>query len=151
MNAMIGDSMSRRVGVARRTWSASSARLAVLAAAGLRRVGDGRGIASSRPRDRKRVAWELAWQTLLGAVGCGVFPLNYAVLAVGSQTVGVLSALVPVLGALFAMLIAGDRISDVEWLAIASISSGVVVACLPSRGGRSFVALRQGARRGAMP
>jgi drug/metabolite transporter (DMT)-like permease len=97
---------------------------------------------------------ELAWQTLFQGIvfGCGVFfALNYAVLAVGSQTVGVLSALVPVLGALFAMLIAGDRISDVEWLAIAAISSGVVVACLPSRGGRSYVALRQGARRGAMP
>ena len=99
-------------------------------------------------------AGELAWQLVFQGIvfGCGVFfALNYAVLAVGSQTVGVLSALVPVLGALFAMLIAGDRISDVEWLAIASISSGVVVACLPSRGARSFVALRQDARRGAMP
>lgn len=97
---------------------------------------------------------ELAWQAVFQGIvfGCGVFfALNYAVLAVGSQTVGVLSALVPVLGALCAMLIAGDRISDVEWLAIASISSGVVVACLPSRRGRSFVALRQDARRGAMP
>jgi drug/metabolite transporter (DMT)-like permease len=97
---------------------------------------------------------ELAWQLVFQGIvfGCGVFfALNYAVLAVGSQTVGVLSALVPVVGALCAMLIAGDRISELEWIAIASISSGVAVACLPARSGRSFVALRQDARRGAIP
>jgi len=48
-------------------------------------------------------------------------------------------------------VIAGDRISELEWIAIASISSGVAVACLPARSGRSFVALRQDARRGAIP
>jgi drug/metabolite transporter (DMT)-like permease len=79
---------------------------------------------------------ELAWQIVFQGVvfGCGVaFAINYAVLAVGSQTVGVLSALVPVVGALCAMWIAGDRISDLEWIAIAAISCGVTVACLPSR------------------
>lgn len=87
---------------------------------------------------------ELAWQIVFQGVvfGCGVlFAINYAVLVVGSQTVGVLSALVPVVGALCAMFIAGDRISDFEWIAIASISSGVAVACLPARSGRLFVAL----------
>ena len=78
---------------------------------------------------------DLAWQVLFQGVvfGCGVFfAINYAVLAVGSQTVGVLSALVPVVGALCAMLIVGDRVSGLEWMAIASISFGVVVACLPA-------------------
>ena len=92
---------------------------------------------------------ELAWQVAFQGVvfGCGVaFAINYAVLAVGSQTVGVLSALVPVIGALCAMWIAGDRISDLEWIAIASISFGVTVACVPSRGALAL-ALRGRARR----
>lgn len=77
---------------------------------------------------------DLAWQVVFQGVvfGCGVlFAINYAVLVVGSQTVGVLSALVPVVGALCAMLIVGDRVSGLEWMAIASISAGVAVACLP--------------------
>ncbi|HVN36157.1 MAG TPA: DMT family transporter [Casimicrobiaceae bacterium] len=87
-------------------------------------------IASARPE-------ELAWQIVFQGVvfGCGVaFAINYAVLAVGSQTVGVLSALVPVLGALCALWIADDRVSGLEWIAIAAISSGVAMACLPARG-----------------
>jgi drug/metabolite transporter (DMT)-like permease len=78
---------------------------------------------------------DLAWQVVFQGIvfGCGVFfAINYAVLAVGSQTVGVLSALVPVVGALCAMLIVGDRISDLEWMAIASISAGVAVGCVPT-------------------
>ena len=78
---------------------------------------------------------DLAWQAVFQGVvfGCGVFfAINYAVLVVGSQTVGVLSALVPVAGALCAMLIVGDSISGLEWTAIASISSGVAVACIPA-------------------
>jgi drug/metabolite transporter (DMT)-like permease len=97
---------------------------------------------------------ELAWQIVFQGVvfGCGVlFAINYAVLVVGSQAVGVLSALVPVVGALCAMFIAGDRISGFEWIAIASISSGVAVACRPARSDRTFVVLRQSARRGAIP
>jgi drug/metabolite transporter (DMT)-like permease len=78
---------------------------------------------------------DLAWQVLFQGIvfGCGVFfAINYAVLAVGSQTVGVLSALVPVVGALCAMLIVGDRISGLEWMAIAAISAGVAVAFAPA-------------------
>ena len=78
---------------------------------------------------------DLAWQLVFQGVvfGCGVlFAINYAVVAVGSQTVGILSALVPVVGAFCAMLIVGDRISGLEWIAIASISAGVVVGCIPS-------------------
>jgi drug/metabolite transporter (DMT)-like permease len=92
---------------------------------------------------------ELARQIMFQGVvfGCGVaFAINYAVLAVGSQTVGVLSALVPVVGALCAMWIAGDRISGLEWIAISAISCGVAVACLPSRGALSL-ALRGHASR----
>jgi len=96
---------------------------------------------------------EIAWQLVFQGVvfGCGVFfAINYAVLAVGSQTVGVLSALVPVIGALCGMWIAGDRLTETEWIAIAAISCGVTVACVPSRR-RPFVALSSGARRGAIP
>jgi len=62
----------------------------------------------------------------------------------------VLSALVPVVGALCAMGIAGDRISDLEWIAIAAISSGVAVACLPSYAVPAF-ALRRRERRSSLP
>src|SRR5262249_28463038 len=95
---------------------------------------------------------ELAWQVVFQGVvfGCGVaFAINYAVLALGSQTVGVLSALVPVVGALCALWIAGDRISDLEWIAVAAISCGVTVACLPSRIVLSL-AVRGRARRSAL-
>jgi drug/metabolite transporter (DMT)-like permease len=90
---------------------------------------------------------ELAWQLLFQGVlfgCCAFFALNYAVLAVGSQTVGVLSALVPVAGALCALVITRDPISGLEWTAIVSISSGVAVACLPARGERSVAAIRRG-------
>jgi drug/metabolite transporter (DMT)-like permease len=89
---------------------------------------------------------ELAWQLLFQGVlvgCCAFFALNFAVLAIGSQTVGVLSALVPVAGALFAVLITRDPISGLEWTAIIAISSGVAVACLPARGGGSVVAVRR--------
>jgi drug/metabolite transporter (DMT)-like permease len=72
---------------------------------------------------------------------CAFFALNYAVLTVGSQTVGVLSALVPVAGALCALVITRDPISGLEWTAIVSISSGVALACLPAR---SVAAIRRG-------
>ena len=97
---------------------------------------------------------ELAWQIVFQGVvfGCGVaFAINYAVLAVGSQTVGVLSALVPVVGALCAMWIAGDRISELEWIAIAAISCGVAVACLPSRTVLSLALHRRSRRSPVAP
>jgi len=59
--------------------------------------------------------------------------LNYATLAIGSQTVGVLSALVPVIGALCSMLITRDSIASLEWTAIVVISLGVLMASLPVR------------------
>jgi drug/metabolite transporter (DMT)-like permease len=91
---------------------------------------------------------EIAWQLLFQGVifgCCAFFALNYAVLAVGSQTVGVLSALVPVTGALFANLITGDSISRLEWIAIVAISFGVAVACLPARVARLASPIRSGA------
>jgi drug/metabolite transporter (DMT)-like permease len=78
------------------------------------------------------LAWQLAFQgVLVGSVT--FFALNYAVLAIGSQTVGVLSALVPVAGALCAVLLTRDRISTLEWVAIIAISLGVAIGCLPRR------------------
>jgi drug/metabolite transporter (DMT)-like permease len=64
--------------------------------------------------------------------------LNYAIRLIGSQNVGVLSAMVPVIGGLCASLIARDAISAVEWAGIATISLGVVVASLRQRPFRDF-------------
>jgi drug/metabolite transporter (DMT)-like permease len=78
----------------------------------------------------QEIVWQLLFQGIL--VGCGAFfALNYATLAIGSQTVGVLSALVPVTGALCAMLITHDSISYLEWVAIVVISIGVAIASIP--------------------
>ena len=78
----------------------------------------------------QEIVWQLLFQGVL--VGCcAFFALNYATLAIGSQTVGVLSALVPVIGALCSMLITRDSISSLEWTAIVVISLGVLIASLP--------------------
>ena len=77
---------------------------------------------------------EILWQLLLQGVlvGClAFFALNYATLAIGSQTVGVLSALVPIIGAVCSLLIVHDSISYLEWIAIGVISVGVALASLP--------------------
>jgi drug/metabolite transporter (DMT)-like permease len=78
----------------------------------------------------REVVWQVVVQGVI--VGClALLALNYATLAIGSQTLGVLSALVPVGGALCAMAITGDPISLPEWAAIVVISSGVAAASLP--------------------
>lgn len=88
----------------------------------------------------EEIAWQLLFQGVL--VGCcAFFALNYAVLAIGSQTVGILSAMVPVGGALFAVLMTNDPISGLEWTAIIAISAGVAVAFLPARKRRSAALL----------
>ena len=80
----------------------------------------------------REIVWQLLFQGVL--VGCcAFFALNYATLAIGSQTVGVLSALVPVIGALCSMLITRDPISSLEWTAIVVISVGVAIASLPNK------------------
>ena len=74
----------------------------------------------------QEILWQLLFQGVL--VGCcAFFALNYATLAIGSQTVGVLSALVPVIGALCSMLITRDSISSLEWTAIVVSPSGLTV------------------------
>jgi drug/metabolite transporter (DMT)-like permease len=81
-------------------------------------------------------AAEIAWQVILQGLlmGCGVFlAINYAVLRVGSQTVGVLFALVPVLGILSAMAVAHDPVSPIDWAAIAAISIGVAIGARPGK------------------
>src|SRR5205823_5069764 len=50
---------------------------------------------------------------------------------IGSQNVGGLSALVPVIGAFCSLLITRDSISSLEWAAIVVISLGVAIASLP--------------------
>jgi drug/metabolite transporter (DMT)-like permease len=78
----------------------------------------------------QEIVWQLLFQGVL--VGCcAFFALNYATLAIGSQSVGVLSALVPVIGALCALLITHAPISAVEWTAIIVISVGVLIASIP--------------------
>jgi len=77
---------------------------------------------------------ELAWQVLFQGLlmGCGVFlAVNYAVLALGSQTAGVLFALVPALGLVFSLAITNDPVSPLEWAAIGAISVGVAVGARP--------------------
>ena len=79
----------------------------------------------------EELVWQLLFQGVL--VGCCAFlALNYAALTIGSQNVGILSALVPVVGALCSLLVTGDSISALEWAALITISSGVVVASLPA-------------------
>lgn len=78
----------------------------------------------------QEIVWQILFQGVL--VGCcGFFALNYATLAIGSQTVGVLSALVPVVGALCSIFITRDSISSLEWIAFVVISLGVAVASFP--------------------
>jgi drug/metabolite transporter (DMT)-like permease len=72
------------------------------------------------------IVWQVVFQGLL--MGGGVFlAINYAVLRIGSQTAGVIFALIPVLGMLFSLAITNDPVSPVEWAAILAISIGVAV------------------------
>lgn len=80
----------------------------------------------------REIVWQVLFQGVL--VGCcALFALNYATLTIGSQTVGVLSAMVPVIGGTCSMLITRDAISPFEWIAIVVISFGVAIASLPVR------------------
>jgi hypothetical protein len=84
---------------------------------------------------------EIVWQVLLQGVllGCCAFlAINYATRTIGSQSVGVLSALVPVIGAACSIVVTGEAISLPEWTAIAAISGGVAVASMPTRTGGIF-------------
>ncbi|WP_232674365.1 DMT family transporter [Bradyrhizobium japonicum] len=68
--------------------------------------------------------------------GCVVFlAINYAAQTIGSQTTGMLFALVPALGVVASLLIAKDPVSGIEWIAIFVISGGVVAGAWPA--GRS--------------
>jgi drug/metabolite transporter (DMT)-like permease len=78
------------------------------------------------------IAWQIFFQGLL--MGCiVVLALNFAVLAVGSQTVGMLLALVPALGMLSSIAITSDPVLPQEWAAIAAISLGVFFGARPRR------------------
>jgi drug/metabolite transporter (DMT)-like permease len=95
---------------------------------------------------------EIIWQILFQGVVvgcCAFFTLSYATATIGSQSVGVLSALVPVIGAIASLVILGNSISPLEWSAILLISLGVTIASVPAQamgfGAREGM-LRQGAR-----
>jgi drug/metabolite transporter (DMT)-like permease len=82
------------------------------------------------------IGWQVVFQGLL--MGTGVFlAINYAVLTVGSQTVGVLFALVPVLGMLSSLALTNDPVLPSEWAAIAAISFGVLVGAWPKLRGKT--------------
>jgi len=86
------------------------------------------------------IAWQLAFQGV--AVGTIAFlALNYAAATLGSQALGVMSALVPVFGAVCAALIAGDAMSPLETLAVGVISFGVLTASLPPQATRAATPL----------
>jgi len=83
---------------------------------------------------------EIVWQMIFQGVlfgGAAFLALNYAIRLIGSQNVGILTAMVPVIGGLCSLLIAHDSVSDVEWIGIATISVGVVVAAIGKRRFRS--------------
>lgn len=94
---------------------------------------------------------EIVGQVLLQGVllGCCAFlALNYATRTIGSQTVGVLSALVPVIGAVCSIVVTREAISLLEWTAIAAISAGVAIASLPTRTGGIFESFSSSASSG---
>jgi len=81
---------------------------------------------------RSEIVWQMLFQgVVFGAVA--FLALNYAIRLIGSQNVGILTAMVPVIGGACSTVIAGDAVSNVEWIGIATISVGVVVAALRQR------------------
>jgi drug/metabolite transporter (DMT)-like permease len=79
---------------------------------------------------------EIVWQILFQGVMFGAVAfvaVNYAIRLIGSQNVGVLTAMVPVIGGFCSSMIVGDSISNVEWAGIGTISIGVVAASLAPR------------------
>jgi drug/metabolite transporter (DMT)-like permease len=79
---------------------------------------------------------EIVWQILFQGVmfsAVAFVALNCAIRLIGSQNVGVLTAMVPVIGGFCSSMIAGDSISNVEWAGIGTISISVVAASLAPR------------------
>jgi drug/metabolite transporter (DMT)-like permease len=82
----------------------------------------------------REIAWQMTFQgVLFGALA--FVALNYAIRSIGSLNLGILTAMVPVIGGFCSLLIVGDSISRVEWIGIGTISIGVLVASL---GGHVF-------------
>jgi drug/metabolite transporter (DMT)-like permease len=78
----------------------------------------------------EELALQFVFQGILMSV---VFYLtvHFAVLRIGSQTMGILSALVPVLGLFASLAIARDPLTPLEWAAVAIISLGVAIGARP--------------------
>src|SRR5207248_11021968 len=88
---------------------------------------------------------EIVWQMLFQGVlfgGSAFLAVNYAIRLIGSQNVGILTAMVPVIGAFCSLMIAGDAITGFEWAGIGTISIGVAVAALAPRVFRSNAKLQ---------
>jgi len=80
---------------------------------------------------RSAPALELAFQALyqgllMGAVS--LFSLSRAIVILGATRAAAFISLVPVLGAIIGALVLGERPSLTEWLAVAAISLGVLLA-----------------------
>jgi drug/metabolite transporter (DMT)-like permease len=78
------------------------------------------------------IVWQMVFQGVLFG-GVGFLALNFSIRLIGSQNVGVLTAMVPVIGGLCSLAIAGDVVSAAEWIGITTISLGVVLASLRRR------------------
>ncbi|HTS23643.1 MAG TPA: DMT family transporter [Casimicrobiaceae bacterium] len=86
----------------------------------------------------REVAWQLLLQGLvLGC--CALLGLNYATRTLGSQRAGVLSSLVPAIGAVCSIATMDDAVSPLDWGSIVLISAGVAVASMPTRIGMFFL------------
>jgi len=75
----------------------------------------------------REVVWQMLFQGVLFG-GAAFLALNYAIRLIGSQNVGILTAMVPVIGGLCSLVIAGDAVSNIECIGIGAISVGVVAA-----------------------
>jgi drug/metabolite transporter (DMT)-like permease len=73
--------------------------------------------------------------------GLAFLALNVAIRLIGSQNVGILTAMVPVIGAVCSLALAGESLSDIEWIGIATISIGVAIASIRQRRSQSSLVL----------
>ena len=89
----------------------------------------------------REIVWQMVFQGVLFG-GAAFLAVNCAIRLIGSQNVGILTAMVPVIGAFCSLMIAGDAITQFEWIGIGTISVGVVVAALAPRVFRSNAKLQ---------
>ncbi len=82
----------------------------------------------------REILFQCVFQGIL--MGCvAFFAIGYAISTIGSQTFGVLNALVPVVGTVATFAIGGDPVAPIEGLAVAIIALGVAIGARPPRFG----------------